>query len=207
MKEKQQSKEELTTGTNSLPFEKELISLTKTAIVNGYSQSQVITILKQYWNKNLPDLPVENEDEIAFREKVERFMNAKYEEFDVFSYKHQFKGQPWLWTKTDKLSAEIKRKLIYEVCCTIYKGFKMDTFDRDALKKVNVERTKMMFPELKGHTLLYYLVLIQLLGYASYYEVEDEKKDALDNYLSKFELHGKDDEDVVKFVWIVENFD
>ena len=63
-----------------------------------------------------------------------------------------------------------------------------------------------MFPELKGHTLLYYLVLIQLLGYAYYYEVEDEKKDALDNYLSKFELHGKDDEDVVKFVWIVENF-
>ena len=141
MKEKQQSKEELTTGINSLPFEKELISLTKTAIVNGYSQNQVITLLKQYWNKNLPDLPVENEDEIAFREKVERFMNAKYEEFDVFSYNHHFKGQPWLWTKTDKLSAKIKRKLIYEVCCTIYKGFKMDTFDRDALKKVNIERT------------------------------------------------------------------
>mgnify|MGYP001084603641 FL=1 len=70
MKEKQQSKKEIATETNSLPFEKELISLTKKAIVNGYSQSQIINLLKQYWNNSFPDLPVETEDEIAFREKL-----------------------------------------------------------------------------------------------------------------------------------------
>lgn len=207
MKEKQQSKKEIATETNSLPFEKELISLTKKAIVNSYSQSQIINLLKQYWNNSFPDLPVETEDEIAFREKIERFMKEKYEEFDNFSYKYHFKGQSWNWTKTDHLSTEIKKKFIYEVCCTIYKGFKMDTFDRDVLKKVNVERTKIMFPDLRGHNLLYYLILIQLLGYAYYYEVEDRKKEELAKYLSKFELQGKDDEKVAKFVWLIENFD
>ena len=207
MKEKQQTKEEITTETNSLPFEKELLSLTKVAMVNGYSQNQIINLLKQYWNNNLPDLPVEAEDEIAFREKVARFMESKYEEFDKYSYKHHFRGQPWLWTKTDQLSSETKRKFIYEVCCTIYKGFKMDTFDRNFLKKVNVERTKILFPDLNGHVLFYNLILNQLLGYVYHYEVEENKKDMLERYLSKFELQGKDDEDVAKFVWLIENFD
>lgn len=208
MKEKQQDKKEIATETNSLPFEKELISLTKVAMNNGYSRNQLINLLKQYWDNNLSDLlPAETEDEIAFREKITRFMKSKYEEFNEFSYKHHFRGQPWNWTKTDDLNAEIKRKFIYEVCCTIYKGFKMDTFDRDALKKVNVERTKILFPDLKGHTLLYYLILIQLLGYAYDYKVEEGKNDELEKYLSKFELQGKDDEEVAKFVWLIENFD
>ena len=36
---------------------------------------------------------------------------------------------------------------------------------------------------------------------------EDEKKNELEQYLSKFELQGKDDEVVTKFVWLIENFD
>lgn len=207
MKEKQQTKKEITTETNSLPFEKELLSLTKAARTNGYSQNQIINLLKQCWNNNLPDLPVETEDEIAFREKVARFMQSKYEEFDKYSYEHHFRGQPWNWGKVDDLTSEIKRKFIYEVCCTIYKGFKMDTFERTVLKKVNVERTKILFPDVKGHVLLYNLILNQLLGYVYHYEVEEGKKDELEKYLSKFELQGKDDYEVVKFVWLVENFD
>jgi len=207
MKERQQTKKEIATETNSLPFEKELLSLTKVAIVNGYSQNQIINLLKEYWNNNLPDLPAETEDEIDFRKKVERFMKAKYEEFDEYSYNHFFRGSRWLWTKTDQLSPETKRKFIYEVCCTIYKGFKMHTFDRNLLKKVNVERTKILFPDLNGHVLFYNLILNQLLGYVYNYEVEENEKDVLEKYLSKFELRGKNDAEVVKFIWLIENFD
>ena len=134
-------------------------------------------------------------------------MKAKYEEFDKYSYDHFFKGSRWFWTKTDNLSPEIKRKFIYEVSCTIYKGFKMDIFDRNALKKVNLERSKILFPSIRGHVLFYHLILNQLLGYIYNYEVEDEKKNELEQYLSKFELQGKDDEVVTKFVWLIENFD
>ena len=198
MKEKQQ----IATETNSLPFEKELLSLTRKAIVNGYSQSQIINLLKQYWNSSSPDLPVETEDEIAFREKVEKFMKTKYEEFDKYSYDHFFKGSSY-WDQTDHLNPEVKRKFIYEVSCTIYKGFKMDTFDRNALKKINVERTKILFPSIRGHVLFYNLILNQLLGYVYNYKVKE--KDELEQYLSKFELQGKDDEVVTKFVWLIEN--
>ena len=37
--------------------------------------------------------------------------------------------------------------------------------------------------------------------------VKDEYRDIIEIYLSKFELQGKDDYEVVKFVWLVENFD
>lgn len=207
MKEKQQTKKEIATETNSLSFEKELLSLIKVAMVNGYSQNQIIRLVKEYWNNNLPDLPAETEDEIDFRKKVERFMEAKYEEFDEYSNMHYFKGSGWFWTKTDQLSSETKRKFICEVCCTIYKGFKMDTFDRELMKKVNVERTKILFPDLKGHVLFYKLILSYLLGYVYNYEVEENEKDVLEKYLSNFELLGKDDVEVVKFIWLIENFD
>lgn len=207
MKEKQQTKKEIATETNSLPFEKELLSLIKVAMVNGYSQNQIIKLLKEYWNDNLPDLPAETEDEIQFREKVKKFMKSKYEEFDEFAYHHHFRGTSWNWRKTDCMSAEIKRKFICEVACTVYKGFKADSFDRNSMKKVNVERTKILFPDLRGHSLLYYLILSQLLGYAYKYEVEENEKDVLEKYLSGFELQGKDDAEVVKFIWLIENFD
>lgn len=209
MKEKQQTvkENESAAKTNSLPFEKELISLINKAMENGYSQNQTVTLLKQYWINNLPDLPSETEDEIVFREKLEKFMESKYKEFNSYSYKNYFKGQPWYWTKTDNLPTETKRKFIYEVCCTIYKGFKMETFDRNILKKINLQRTKIMFPEVNGHVLYYNLVLNQMLGYVYDYEVEEGKKEALEEYLSKYELKGKDDRDVAKFVWLVENFD
>lgn len=210
MNEKQQAKKENATETNSLPFEKELLSLIKMAMDNGYSQNQTSNLLKQYWKKNLPDLPVETEDEIAFREKVVRFMEVNYEKFDEYSYKHSFDSHT-LWSHTDSpkrgMNAEIKRKFIYEVCCTIYKGFKMDTFDRNTLKKVNAERTKILFPDVRGHILLCNLILNQLLGYICNYEVEDGKKDELEKYLSKFELEGKDDKNLAKFMWLLENFD
>lgn len=207
MKEKQQTKEEITTETNSLPFEKELLSLIKVAMVNGYSQNQIIKLFKENWNNNLPDLPAETEDEIQFRKKVKKFMESKYEEFDEFAYHHHFVGTSWNWMKTDCMSAEIKRKFICEVACTVYKGFKTDSFDRNSMKKVNVERTKILFPDLRGHSLLYYLILSQLLGYVYNYEVEENEKDVLEKYLSGFELQGKDDAEVVKFIWLIENFD
>lgn len=210
MNEKQQAKKENATETNSLPFEKELLSLIRMATDNGYSQKQTINLLKQYWEKDLHDLPVETEDEIAFRGKVVRFMESKYEEFDEYSYKHSFDSHK-LWSYTDwgnkGKNAEIKRKFIYEVCCTIYKGFKMNTFDRNTLKKVNTERTEILFPDVRGHISLCNLILNQLLGYVCNYEVEDGKKDELEKYLSKFELEGKYDKNLAKFVWLIEKFD
>lgn len=210
MKKKQQATVEIEATTKTsrppFPFEEELVSLIRKAIVEGYSQNQTVSALKQCWVENLPDLPEETEDEKAFRAQADKFLDSKYEEFNDWADKRAFAN--WYWEKTDELSHNIKRKFIHEVCCTIYKGFKMDTFDRNSLKKVNVERTKIMFPQLKrNHTTFYNMIVDALLKFSLRYEVEGLKKEQLEEFLEQFELSGKDDSKAAKFIWLVENFD
>lgn len=207
MKAKLQTLETKTTEeTNSLPFESELNSFIEKAKEHGVTKTQAINYLRKYWDSSLVclQLPEENEAERKFREKVKKFMDAKYEEFDSFAYKYSFPyNGSWHWSKLDKATdTETKRGFIYEVAGSIYKAFEMDSFDREQLKKITLERTKFLFPNLKGQVRLFYLVLSELLGYAGHYKVDKK----CDSFLEQFELETYYDICVCKFVWLVENF-
>ena len=217
MKKKQQATVEIkvTTETNRppFPFEEELVSLIRKAIAEGYSQNQTIIALKQCWVENLPDLPEETEDEKVFRAQAEKFLNAKYEEFiswaDEKETNRPFRILTWEreWCRTREMDYVTRRKFVCEVCCTIYKGSKMESFDKNAVKSINIERTKIMFPELKRNYSRFYREFVDaLLQFSLEYNVEGVKEQQLEEFLEQFELSGKDDANAAKFIWLVENF-
>ena len=204
MRKKQQTLEIKTADeTNSLPFESELNSFIKKAKEYGWTKKQTMNSLEEYWDKlAYLELSKEMEKEKEFREKVKVFMDSKYEEFDAFAGSHHFRYcGGWLWTRFDDV--EVKRNFIYEVAYSLFKeAFEMDSLNRDLLKTKTVERTKILFPNLKGQSQLFYLALSALLAYVEDYQVEEE----CETFLNQYELTNCYDMYMCKFVWIVENF-
>lgn len=197
MKEEQQALEtKATDKTNSLPFECELNSFIQKAKEQGVTKTQAIKYLQMHWDRSLVclQLPEENEEERKFREKVKKFMDTKYEEFDAFAYKYSFSHNGgWYWIKLDATDVETKRGFVYEVACSIYKAFEAKSLEREQLEKSTLERTNSLFPNLKGQVGLFHLVLSELLGYAERYEIEEKSESFYYDC-------------VCKFVWLVENF-
>lgn len=206
MRKKQQTLEIKTADeTNNLPFESELNSFIKKASGYGWTKKQSIKYLEENWDKlAYLELSKEMEKENEFREKVKVFMDSKYEEFDAFAYNHYFRYcGGWRWTRFDEVDAQVKRNFIYEVAYSLYKeAFKMDSLNRELLKTITVERTKILFPSIRAHSQLFYLALSALLEYVEYYEVEEE----CETFLKQYEVANCYDMYMCKFVWIVENF-
>lgn len=204
MREKQQTNMGKTTNkTKSLPFENELNSFIKEAKKNGCKMVQAIEYLREYWTKEC-NIPEENEKEKNFREKVKVFLDANYLEFDTFAYSHVFScSGHWVWNKLDEMmNPELKKKFVYEVACSIYKAFEMDTLDRKELSRITLERTQALFPDIKAHSIYFHITLSEFLGYADDYEKPQE----CEEFVNQFELSNSYDASVCRFVWIVENF-
>jgi len=146
-------------------------------------------------------LPEESEEQKKFREDVTRFFNKKYEEFDAFASKQKVYYNNCSWLKVDVI--DYKREFIIEVAGSIYKAFEMDFFDSDKLKKMTVERTRILFPEERAHVTLFNLILDGIFKYVAAYETSDE----CDKFLEKFEMEHPNDKYVCKFVWIIQNFE
>lgn len=209
MKKKQQIVERPSRITDSLSLEMELNNFIDKAIKEGYSLGQATKYVTQFvsnnWHNYL-EIPEENADETAFRAKVQAFFDTNYEKFADYCKLHV---NDWYWAKVGdnaRIREELKKRFIYEVAGSMYKGFEMDTLDEKELKEYVIKRVKKLIPEIKkGHVMLFNVTVYGLLRYAELYGCPEERENEFKAFLSQFELQSSYDRKLCKFIWMIEN--
>lgn len=204
MRKIQQTNVTTSTNPDSSPIEIELNSFIEKAIKEGYSIYQAAAYASEFvkanWYKHV-ELPEENEEKKEFREKAKKFLDATYEQFDSWCSERSFCQWSWKILEND-LGSKIKKRLIYEVAGSLYKGFEMETLDKRELRIYVLERVKKLIPEIKkAHSRCFNIVLSALLEYAW----QQDCPEACEEFLNQFEILHSYDRDLCKFVWMVEN--
>ena len=203
MNYKQQT--QLTSSESTLPFDEELISLINKARENGYCRTKLIQHLKEYWAKTEVKsyTMFENRNEMIFRRKVEKFLDKNFEEFEEFAKGFWVSDARYSWEALNKrFDDELKREFAYEIGANIYKGFEMPEVDKKELKKITLQRTKILFPMLKTQATYFETVFERLLSYVDK-KVSDNEE--CKQYVKQFETFTPLDVKVCQFVWYVEN--
>lgn len=203
MNYKQQT--QLTSSESTLPFDEELISLINKARENGYCKSKLVQYVKEYWTKTEQKsyTMFENRNEMIFRRKVEKFLDKNFEEFEEYAKGFFVSDGRYSWERlNERFDEQLKREFIYEIGANIYKAFEMPEVDKMELKKITLQRTKLLFPMLKAQATYFETVFERLLSYVDKKVTDNEE---CKKYVKQFETFTPLDVKVCQFVWYVEN--
>lgn len=174
-----------------------MLLLVENAKKIGLNLDQTLQMVKEVWIQ--AELPTELPDEVEFRMKAKRFVENHYDNLLNASKEYcdrycTYKTVKVFYDKSDN------EKFWLETICSIYKGFKMKSFDKKEMKKLNVERTRVLFPWMTTkHKKYFDSVYRTLLRYA--YEFENEKISVLEKQY--YQAETVEEKGIVRLIGMV----